>query len=188
VASAPEGDAEAVGDIAEGELFEAYELERPPLALGQLFESGAEDPPALLTREQRLRRVGALAASFELFDRLSAIGGPALQIGFAAQGAVIGVLEQPALDAAAFGLVEMRLSRNLEEDFLGDVLGFGRVAQDVGGDAVHESRVSAQQGVDGVAVGSRQGGDQFRVAFRQRGAGAGRMTRCHGDAHGPVPR
>jgi hypothetical protein len=165
VSSAPERDAESIGDVAKRQLFEAHELQGLTLTLGKLFEAGAEDPPALLTRQEGLRRVRALAAPFELFDRLTAIGGAALQIGLPAQRAVIGVLEQPAFDAAAFGIVEMRLARDLEEHFLRDVFGFGGVAQNVGGNAVHEPRVSAQQRVDGVAVGRRQVGDQLGVAF-----------------------
>jgi len=153
VARAAERDAQAIGDITQRELLEAHQLEGGALPLGQLCEAGAKQPASFLPRQQRPRAVRCGGADVEELDRLAAVGGAPLQIGLAAQGSVVGVLEQPPFDAAARRIVEVGLAGNLEEHFLGDVLRFRGIAEDVGGHALDQAAVSAEQRVEGVAVG-----------------------------------
>src|SRR5438093_9149077 len=124
VTRAPDRHAEALGDVAQRQLLEAGELEGGPLSLGQLREPRAQDEPSLFRGELTS---AAFRHPVHLVERFSAIRGAPSQRGFAAERAVICVLEQPAPDRAARRVVEVRLAVDLEEDFLGDVLRFAGV-------------------------------------------------------------
>ena len=59
---------------------------------------------------------------------------------------------EPAAEAAAGGGEAVGIAPDLHEDFLKDILGRGRVAQDTEGDGVDELRVAVEEGGHGLLV------------------------------------
>jgi hypothetical protein len=105
-------------------------------------------------------------------ERFASVSGAPAQGIFAAKTAVVRVLEQPDSDGAARGIILVGLSINFEEDFLGDVLRFALVTQDVDGHSTDESNVSAKERAQCVAVRSVHFGDQHGVRL----FGSGNLT------------
>lgn len=176
VASAPERNRQAVGDVAQGEIFEADQLEGRALAIGQMSKAGRDQPAALLARElpgtavragvEGEHAVGARGQSPQMFGSvqgLAVVGHTPPKGRFAPEGPVVGVLEQPYLDAAPCGVELMGLAVDLEEDLLRDVFRFGGVTQNVGRDSIDEPRVALDEGLESVAVGGEHAGDELQI-------------------------
>jgi hypothetical protein len=76
---------------------------------------------------------------------------------------MVSVLEQPDSNRPAGGIVLAGLAEHFQKDFLGDILGFSGVAQNVRRDPVHEATISSEQRRERVSAGCLHSGDEFRV-------------------------
>src|SRR5215213_4244717 len=85
VACAADRDAEPLGDLAQRQILEAGQLQRPPLVPGKFGECGAKYPAALLPG-QYLRRLPVIErALVQDLDGLTVIRRTAAQRGLAPQ-------------------------------------------------------------------------------------------------------
>jgi hypothetical protein len=160
MASAAYRHAQPLGHLAQRQVLEAGQLERRTLPRRQLGESGAQDPAALLRREPR-RPIGSpLVERVNLFSVVRRAASKDL---LATERPMIDILQQPDANGSPLRRIEVRFTVDLEEDFLGDVFGFGAVVQDAVGDAVDETDVAMKQAFERVRLVSADVTKQFRV-------------------------
>jgi hypothetical protein len=106
----------------------------------------------------------------DLVQRFAAIGGTAAENVLAPQASAIRILKQPDAHGAARWIVEVRLSIDLEEHLLRDVLGLPFIAEDVDSHAVDQPNVSTEQCPKRVAVRQMHFGDEVGVRLLTTGA------------------
>jgi hypothetical protein len=70
---------------------------------------------------------------------------------------------EPGGEGCALGVVAVGLAEESEEDFLGDLLGYGVVAAETKDVAIDERPVAAIEDCDGVGGTLLGGGEQLRV-------------------------
>jgi hypothetical protein len=160
MAGAADRHAQPLGDLAQRQVLEAGQLERRTLPRRQLGEPGAQDPAAFLRREPR-QMIGSPLV--ERFDRFSPVRRAASKSLLAAERPMIDVLQQPDANGSPLRRIEVRFAVDLEEDFLGDVFGFGAVVEDAAGDAVDQTDVAMKEAFERVRFVGADVTEQFRV-------------------------
>jgi DNA-binding XRE family transcriptional regulator len=163
VACTAQRNTQALRDVAQAQFLEACELQRGSLALRQLREARSNHPSTLLSRQLALN---ALEQSADFVERLASVRRARAKRGFAPQGSMIGVLEEPHSHRSTGWIVQMRLSVDLQEHLLCHVLRLAAVAQDVDRHPIDQPNVPAKQRSKRVAVRRVHVGHQFRVRSR----------------------
>ena len=160
-ADGADGDGEDKGDLLIGELLEfaedddLFEKER------KVFESFAYGGDVLGAREL----LGGIVVGgwrIEGFVR-SVDGDEALAALEVTPELAAGDSAEPGGEGCALGVVAGGLAEESEEDFLGDLLGYGAVAAEAKDVAINERPVAAIEDCDGVGGTLLGGGQQLRV-------------------------
>jgi hypothetical protein len=165
MARATDRHAEPFGDITQGQILEAGQLERGALPGRQLIEAAVQNPSAFVGRQARRPLRSAVV---ERFDPFASIGGAAAERSFAPERAVIDVLQQPHPYRSALGRKQVRLPIDLEKDLLGHVFGFRAVAQNAVRDAADQTSVTLDKRREGVRVVGADVVEQFGIRARAR--------------------
>lgn len=168
VTCAAERDLERGGDLPEAHLLKARQLQRQSLAFRQLRQSCMDHPSALVPRQGVAIVV---RGHVDVIERFTAVGRTQAECGLATQASVICVLHQPDAYSASGGIVQVRLSINLQEDFLRDVFGLGGIAQDANRDALNETPIATNQCFQCISVHRLDVCHQVRIS-----AGCGEIT------------
>jgi len=167
MARTTQGHAEPLRDLSQALFLEARKLQRGALPFGQLRKARSDDPPALVAGQML---PVLFDRGLDSIERFASVRRTPAEHGPAPQALTIRILEKPDAHGAARRIVQMRLSINLEEHFLRDVLGFSLIAQDVDRHAVDQSNVSTEQRPQRIAVWQVHLGDQVGVRLLAAGA------------------